>query len=1085
LRPAVGLSRGLQAGMQHGAYGRAAGYNPSMGYAQPQMGRFPQAGWPAPVPYRPGMAYQGATTAMQGQHPSPGVRYPGAPGVQTPRAAAVGRPAKQGPPRREMDSLLEEIKAKQRLQEQKKEILKNAEAQAAAAAEAAAAAGSPEAGLAAGGCNASAVAGGGVVASALAGTSAGGAVLQLPGGVLAGAEAAAQVPPGVAEATKQGTCLFLRELPSATTQDVVSQLFKRYGGVVACDVVRAKDKVERTKCYITMDSRENAQRAKDALQDREVDGVPLSIEWATIPLQVTGSQGDRREDGSKTIVVEPPVYKLKRKLIDRLAKYVAQEGHPFEQIIMERESQEGANGNFGFLFKHDTPDNVYYRWRTFAFAQGDNFKRWHAEPFRITEGGPWWIPPPCEFTDDKKLRSSNFSSGPAVLPAGAAAGATSPAAANSAVRQSKTSQVGVLASWTQEDIEEEKERVRLEEKATLERQRRDRDKKGLTGGKRLSDADWDKFEQLLRGVTGSRSLILEVMAFCLDKSDWAIEITECLTESLTILETDVNLKLARLMVVSDILHNTCSSRPSAWAYRREFERSLPDILEHLHLSLIRQESRLAADRAREQVIRILHIWEDWGLFAPQFVRGLEAALCVGVRRLRSLAAKDDNSREPAWLAPKLLDWRRQHFSQLEKMCRTRGLRSSTSHLEATKDLSLEEVRKEWLIDRLVTYELHAHEKGQARLTAAASSQVRRGSSRVSDDIDGEAISCDMDGFPLEEAELDGKRLELGDLSALLRIVEATRQPPDGNLGGGFRDDVNGSSAGLGSSPLAATGLPQEPDALGAVSHASDEVVGVVLSAETDCPAENTLERPASPPAESATVDTEDMLDIERPEDPSVLEPDAAAGEDAATGSGAEEAAAPKIDHGVLRNIELEVMELRASLETQGLHRDAIDDICDEKRQRLIDEHESNLASPAQRASSPEENGDEQDQLDAARVAAAAAAAAATRTTVQKVATSPAAAGKTRDKEKSREAKETRERETKTRRRSRGKEAAERRSRSREAGEKRRDRTSGKATSRATSARSSSRDRKDRSKRDRGKSRSRSRQPRDRVKKGRR
>merc|ERR1712087_258267 len=58
----------------------------------------------------------------------------------------------------------------------------------------------------------------------------------------------------------------------------------------------------------------------------------------------------------------------------------------------------------------------------------------------------------------------------------------------------------------------------------------------------------------------------------------------------------------------------------------------------------------------------------------------------------------------------------------------------------------------------------------------------------------------------------------------------------------------------------------------------------------------------------------------------------------------------RIPHAVLRNIELEVMELRASLEAQSLHRDAIDDICDEKRQRLIEEHEASLASPARRDS---------------------------------------------------------------------------------------------------------------------------------------
>merc|ERR1712060_244701 len=53
----------------------------------------------------------------------------------------------------------------------------------------------------------------------------------------------------------------------------------------------------------------------------------------------------------------------------------------------------------------------------------------------------------------------------------------------------------------------------------------------------------------------------------------------------------------------------------------------------------------------------------------------------------------------------------------------------------------------------------------------------------------------------------------------------------------------------------------------------------------------------------------------------------------------------KIDRAVLRDIELEVMEMRASMELQGLHRDAIEDICNEKRQRMIEEHEAVLASP--------------------------------------------------------------------------------------------------------------------------------------------
>merc|ERR1712151_520270 len=101
---------------------------------------------------------------------------------------------------------------------------------------------------------------------------------------------------------------------------------------------------------------------------------------------------------------------------------------------------------------------------------------------------------------------------------------------------------------------------------------------------------------------------------------------------------------------------------------------------------------------------------------------------------------------------------------LEKKSRRRGLRCSTSHLDA-KDTSLEEAKKEWLVDRLVCFELHWHDKEQERAAAdaaatkaaaeAASAMRKSQKKRHIDDIDGEAIE-DMDGLPLTEADVDGE-----------------------------------------------------------------------------------------------------------------------------------------------------------------------------------------------------------------------------------------------------------------------------------------------------------------------------------------
>lgn len=45
-------------------------------------------------------------------------------------------------------------------------------------------------------------------------------------------------------------------------------------------------------------------------------------------------------------------------LITRTARYVAKDGSSLEQLIREKELD---NPDFAFLFKHDSPEGIYYR----------------------------------------------------------------------------------------------------------------------------------------------------------------------------------------------------------------------------------------------------------------------------------------------------------------------------------------------------------------------------------------------------------------------------------------------------------------------------------------------------------------------------------------------------------------------------------------------------------------------------------------------------------------------------------------------------------------------------------------------------
>ncbi len=65
---------------------------------------------------------------------------------------------------------------------------------------------------------------------------------------------------------------------------------------------------------------------------------------------------------------------------------------------------------------------------------------------------------------------------------------------------------------------------------------------------------------------------------------WA-QVVEVLTDALSLPETPVPLKVARLLLASDILHNSTAPVRNASRYRSLLEAALPDIFESLQVRL--------------------------------------------------------------------------------------------------------------------------------------------------------------------------------------------------------------------------------------------------------------------------------------------------------------------------------------------------------------------------------------------------------------------------------------------------------------------------------------------------------------------
>ncbi len=47
-------------------------------------------------------------------------------------------------------------------------------------------------------------------------------------------------------------------------------------------------------------------------------------------------------------------------MVDRTARYVAKDGTPFEQRLLDREA---GNPDFAFLFEYESKEGQYYRWK--------------------------------------------------------------------------------------------------------------------------------------------------------------------------------------------------------------------------------------------------------------------------------------------------------------------------------------------------------------------------------------------------------------------------------------------------------------------------------------------------------------------------------------------------------------------------------------------------------------------------------------------------------------------------------------------------------------------------------------------------
>ncbi|KAI8919402.1 hypothetical protein DFJ77DRAFT_277115 [Powellomyces hirtus] len=411
------------------------------------------------------------------------------------------------------------------------------------------------------------------------------------------------------------TNLYVGNINPAVDEDLICREFGQYGPIASVKIMwpRTQEEKERNRnCgFVSFMTRDAAAEALRNLDGKNLLGNVLRVGWgkavmlpsqpffvlpgAPSETQITGfpfnAQPARSQGGfgaipppsvlskgssamtqtSLEVKVVCPTDQAITMCIHRLIERVIKYGPQFEAIVMERERE---NPMFAFLFHNDSPDHVYYRWKLYSILQGDKTDKWSTEPFQMFDDGAVWIPPEVPFNDELKEDYAFESSS---------------------------------ESEHSDSDTERRARGARNHKGVLMRRHRQR------------------FEHMLRKLTLDRTLIGKAMVLTLDHADAADEIISTLCKSLLIPSTPVfPTKIARLYLLSDILHNTSTRVPNVWKFRTGLEKRLEEIF--AHLAVVRRSigRRLRQEQMRRAVCEVLAVWEGWIVYPADFIETLRA-----------------------------------------------------------------------------------------------------------------------------------------------------------------------------------------------------------------------------------------------------------------------------------------------------------------------------------------------------------------------------------------------------------------------------------------------------------------------------
>ncbi|KAF6995059.1 hypothetical protein CFC21_011632 [Triticum aestivum] len=546
-----------------------------------------------------------------------------------------------------------------------------------------------------------------------------------------------RIPGSFDDGDPQTTNLYVGNLSPQVDENFLLRTFGRFGPIASVKIMWPRTEEERRRqrnCgFVAFMNRAEGQAAKDEMQGVIVYDYELKIGWGksvalpsqALPAPPPGHMAIRNKEGGTVIISGPggpPVASVTRQTselvltpnVPDIVVAPPDDSHLRHVIdtmalhvldggcAFEQAIMERGRGNslFSFLFDLKSKEHTYYVWRLYSFAQGDTLQRWRTEPFIMITGSARWVPPALPSSrSPNHEKESTFAAG-------------------------------------------------RSRRAEVERT--------------LTDSQRDEFEDMLRALTLERSQIKEAMGFALDNADAAGEIVEVLAESLTLKETSIPTKVARLMLVSDILHNSSAPVKNASAFRTKFEAAIPDVMESFNDLYRSITGRITAEALKERVLKVLQVWADWFLFSDAYLNGLKAtflrpgnsgvipfhSLCGDAPEIEKKTSSEDGNNgfrldEDGALATGKAAATKEllglPLAELERRCRHNGLSlCGGKEMMVARLLSLEEAEKERVYQKDVDMKYgqgEPHRSGREDIGLNAHGASRPAEGTVDDESD--------------------------------------------------------------------------------------------------------------------------------------------------------------------------------------------------------------------------------------------------------------------------------------------------------------------------------------------------------------